>query len=66
MAEDAMYLTVGDDPEGRGKLAIITIGQPQLGDERCTVLTLEIVKNMKAARAWYRRMKIERPWEARN
>lgn len=66
MAEDTIYLTVGDNPKGIGLLAIISRGQPQLGDDHCTLLTLEVVKNMKAAKAWYRRMKIERPWEARN
>lgn len=37
-----------------------------MGDGQCTVLDVEIVKNMKAAKAWYKRMKIERPWEPRN
>jgi hypothetical protein len=66
MAEDRFYLTVGDDPHGRGLLAIISFGSPQYGDENVTVLTLEVVKNMKAAKRWYKRMLIEQPWEARN
>ena len=65
MSEDRMYLTVGDNPNGGGLLAIVSLGQPQFGDERCTVLTLEVVKNMKEAKQWFRRMKIERPWEPR-
>ena len=66
MAENRMYLTTAPNPNGKGLLAIISQGQPQLGDVNVTVLTLEIVKNMKEVKSWYRRMKIERPWEARN
>lgn len=66
MAEDIIYLTVGDDPKGRGLLAIMSRGSPQRGDKNVTVLTLEVVKNMKEAKAWFRRMKIEQPWEIRN
>lgn len=65
MSEDRIYLTVGDDPKGRGLIAVMSQGQPQLGDAHCTVLTIEIVKNMKQAKAWFRRMKDERPWETR-
>lgn len=60
-----MYLTVGNDPNGR-LIAIISLGQPQFGDDHCTVLSLEVVKNMKEAKRWYKRMKVERPWETRN
>lgn len=67
MAEDRMYLTVDKDPHGRGLIAIITQGHIQRGDKNCTVLTLEVgFKNMKAAKTWYKQMKIERPWETRN
>lgn len=31
-----------------------------------TVCTLEIVNNMKDARAWFRKTMIDRPWEPRN
>ena len=65
MAESKTYLTVGDDPKGR-LLAVISEGQPQLGDANVTVLSVKPVKNMKEAKAWYRQMKMERPWEARN
>lgn len=64
MAEDTMYLTVGKNPKGEGLIAVITLGQPQFGDKNCTVLSLEIVSNMKAAKIWFKRMKIERPWES--
>lgn len=69
MAEDHIYLTVDRQkrqPQNDGYIAVISQGSPQRGDEHCTVLTVEVVKNMKAAKAWYRRMKIERPWEPRN
>lgn len=66
MSEDTIYLTVGDDPQGRGLLAIASRGHPQRGDAQCTILTMELVQNMKTAKAWFRRMKIERPWETRN
>lgn len=65
MSEDRVYLTVGEDPHGRGKLAIITRGCVQHGDKNVTVLTLEVVKNMKAAKSWYRRMLVEQPWVMR-
>jgi len=66
MAEDKIYLTVGKNPKGGGLLAIISQGQPQEGAATCTVLDLEIVPNMKAAKRWYKQAMIERPWEPRN
>lgn len=66
MAEDQIYLTVDTNPNGPGLVAVMTQGQPQLGDEHCVVLSLELVKNMKEAKIWFRRMKVERPWELRN
>ena len=66
MAEDRIYLTVAPDPKGRGLLAIISQGQPQEGDVNVVVLTLEVVKDEEAANAWYQKMVVERPWEARN
>lgn len=65
MAEDRHYLTVGPDPKGRGLLAIISEGSPQRGDKNVTVCTLELVKNMKQAKKWFRQMMAERPWETR-
>lgn len=66
MAEDRIYLTVDNNPNGRGLLAVMTQGHPQFGDKECVVLTLEVVKNMKEAKRWFKRMKIEQPWEVRN
>lgn len=66
MAESEIYLTVDKNPKGDGLLAIMSEGQPQMGDEKCTVLTLEVVKDMEEARTWFERMKVERPWEERN
>lgn len=65
MAEDTIYLTVDKDPKGCGLLAIMSQGHPMF-DAHCTVLTLEVVPNMKAAKQWYKRMNVERPWETRN
>lgn len=65
MSEGKIYLTVGKNPKGKGLLAIMSMGQPQLGDAECTILTVEIVKNQKQARKWFERMAQERPWEMR-
>lgn len=66
MAEDTIYLTVGKNPKGRGLLAVMSYGSPQKGDADVRILTLEIVKNMKAAEKWFKLMAVERPWETRN
>ena len=66
MSENKFYLTVGDNPKGKGLLAVVSLGSPQRGDEKVMVCTFEVVPNMKAAKKWYRRMLVERPWEMRN
>ena len=66
MAEDKIYLTVDKNPKGKGLLAIMTQGHIQFNDDKCIVLSLEVVSNMKAAKAWFKKMKIEKPWESRN
>lgn len=66
---ERLVLTVGREkrqPQNDGYIAVISDGSPQLGSEAVTVLTVEVVKNMKQAKEWFRRMKIERPWEPRN
>ena len=65
MASDRMYLTVDRDRENGGLIAVISLGSPQVGDKEITILTVERVKNMKGAKAWYRRMKVEQPWATR-
>jgi hypothetical protein len=68
MSESRMYLTVAREkrqPQNDGYVATITMGSPQMGDAETIVLDVEIVKNMKAAKQWYRRMLVERPWEPR-
>lgn len=68
MAEDKIYLIVDREkrqPENDGYVAVISMGNPQLGDKNIIVLDVEIVKNMKEAKIWYRKMKIKRPWETR-
>lgn len=64
MAEK-LYMTFG---ESKGKkIAIITDGHFRKGDEETIVLTLtDECKNMKHAKAWFKKMKLERPWETRN
>jgi hypothetical protein len=67
---ERLTLTVAREkrqPQNDGYIAIISRGgHPQLGgDQTCEVLTLEVVPNMKAAKEWFRRMKIERPWDTR-
>jgi hypothetical protein len=69
MSQSKIYLTVGREkrrPQNDGYIAVISYGQPQCGDYECTVLDVELVKNMKEAKAWFRKMKIERPWETRS
>jgi hypothetical protein len=68
MAENKMYLTVDREkrkPQNDGYVAVISMGSPQLGDENVVILDVEIVKNMKEAKAWYKRMIVEKPWETR-
>jgi len=60
-------LTFGPTGDGR-KIAIISRGgHPQLvGSGDCEVLDLTTdCRNMKEAKAWFRRMMVERPWETR-
>lgn len=66
MAENIMYLTVDKDNEKGGCIAVISMGSTQLGDKNITVLTVERVKNIKEAKIWYKRMKVEQPWIKRN
>lgn len=66
MSENKIYLTYGPNPKGKGLIAVISQGHPQLGDKEIIVLDIEIVPNRKAAKAWYRKMLVECPWEARN
>jgi hypothetical protein len=69
MSESSIYLTVEREkrqPENDGYIAVISQGQPQLGDRDITVLDVEVVKNMKEAKAWFKRMKVEQPWVQRS
>jgi len=66
VAEQQFYLTTDQNPNGKGLLAVITLGHPQRGDENVVVCSVEVVKNHKAAKQWYRRMLVERPWEERH
>lgn len=66
MAMDEIYLTVDKNPSGPGCLAVISRGQPQLGDEDVVILDCGVFPSKWAARKWYRRVAAERPWETRN
>lgn len=64
-----LVLTVGTErrqPENDGYIAIISMGSPQLGDEDIEVLDVAIVPSMKAAKRWYKQMKLEQPWVSRD
>ena len=61
-----LKLTVGRDSQGRMLAIISTGGHPQINPEvQTTILTVEIVKNMKEAKAWFKQQSLERPWETR-
>lgn len=65
---ERLYLTVARErrqPQNDGYVAVISDGHIQRGDEKCLVLSVKVVPNVKAAQAWFRRMKEERPWETR-
>lgn len=69
MSLDHIYLTVEREkrqPQNDGYIAVISQGQPQFGDEKVVILDVEVVKNMKEAKAWYKRMKLEQPWIRRS
>jgi hypothetical protein len=60
------FLTVGPDPKGRGWLAVLSDGTPQLGHTDIEVLTLEILPTRKAAKKWFRECVITKPWIPRS
>jgi hypothetical protein len=63
-----LFLTVDREkrqPQNDGYIAVITDAHPQRGDGPVTVLTVDVLPSMKAAKAWFRRMQVERPWEPR-
>ena len=62
--QHGLYLTTGRTDDGR-LLAICSDGTPQLGHHPVTVLLLEVVKSVQEAREWFRRVRVERPWETR-
>lgn len=66
MAENAYYLTTHPDPHGRGLVAVITLGSPQMGDATTTICAAEIVGDQEAAEAWLARMVVEKPWVERH
>lgn len=65
MAENRYYLTIGPNPNGRGLMAIATLGSPQRGDKNVQVLDVELVQSKEEANEWFQRVMKERPWETR-
>lgn len=57
------YLTTDKNPNGPGLLCVISLGSPQKGDREIAVCDVEICKNMKAAKQWYRRQMKDKPWQ---
>ena len=61
-----LYLTFGEDTvNGRGYVCVISDGSPQVGDKHVTVLAVDYFKDLDGAKAWFAKMKIDRPWEPR-
>jgi hypothetical protein len=60
-----LVLTWGPTRDGR-MIGVISDGSPQLGDDGVTCLAVELCPTQRDAEAWFERMKVERPWEARN
>lgn len=65
MSEDAYYLTVNKDNKAGGLIAVITLGQPQLGDQNVHVCSVSRQPSVKAAKRWYREQLKTKPWETR-
>jgi hypothetical protein len=68
MRETRLVLTVAKEkrqPQNDGYIAIISLGSPQLGSSEVTILDVSVVKNMKEAKAWFRKAKAEQPWATR-
>lgn len=61
-----LYLTVDDDPDGDGMIAILTQGHPNRGDEEVIVCNVKRVQTRDEADAWFKRQCVERPWEVRS
>jgi len=59
----AHYLTCGQNPNGDGVLAIISLGSPQRGDADVIVLKTGIFPSAEAAGVWFREQMETRPWE---
>jgi hypothetical protein len=59
------YLTTAPDPKGRGLMAVISDGTPQLGHDPVTILSVKVVPDVEAARVWFEQAKASRPWEQR-
>jgi len=61
-----IWMTLSKEKTLRGYLAVILLGSPQAGDAEAIILDANWMPNMKAAKAWFRRLKETRPWETRN
>ncbi len=67
MAEYQFYLSIGPHPRIAGKfVAVISRGQPQVGDDSAYVLDVEVCSSVEEAQTWGLRILAEQPWEPRN
>jgi hypothetical protein len=66
MGERKLYLTYDWKENRTAYLAVISEGHPRMGDDHVTVCTVELLPSPRACRQWFRRMRKERPWEARH
>lgn len=65
MSDHTLYLTTKWFQERGEFVAVLSFGQPQLGDENPVIVDVNAFKTKRECRAWFRRMKKERPWETR-
>lgn len=56
------YLSTNKNPKGDGLLAVISDGHPQRGHQDIEICDVEVVKNIKEAKAWYRQRCRDLPW----
>lgn len=66
MAQHRLYMTHDWSEEHDAYMAVITAGHPRMGDDKCEVLTVQLLPSPRACRQWFKRMRKERPWETRN
>jgi hypothetical protein len=61
-----LYLTALWDQEKGAYVAVVTEGHASAGDTTVTCCTVSLQPTERACRQWFKRMRKERPWEARH